>query len=293
MKRQIKRPDAILTSDWHLREKTDSPVCRIDNFWDSQWEAVDQVSELQRKYKCPVFHAGDMFHNWKPSPELLSTTKQHIPKEFYTIYGQHDLPQHNFDLRHKSGIYDLEVSGFLTVIGSGSWGQKPKKKMFYNRQRKWIAVLHRFVWDGKEIPWPDCEELTAQQVLKKYPKFDLIVTGDHHKTFVAHQGKRMLVNPGCLTVQDASYYNFEPTVFLWYAEANVVEYIHLKINKEAISREHLEIKKQRDSRMDAFISRLDDNWEVAISFEENLKRFLAKNKIKKSVVKLINKAIAS
>ncbi len=291
MKRMFKKPDAILCSDFHLRE--DQPICRTDNFWEAQWAAVDQVFALQKKYNCPVLHAGDLYHHWKPSPYLLATTKQHLPKQFYTIYGQHDLPQHSLDLKHKTGINDLEVSKFLEVVKSGSWGQKPKKEMFYPRQRKWIALWHKFVWDGKKIPWPDCDELTAQQVLKKYPKFHLIVTGDHHKSFVALRKGRMLVNPGCLTRQDASYANYEPRVFLWYAEVSIVESIYLKIDKSAVSRNHLERQKERSGKIDAFIAQLSDEsgLEFTISFEENMKRYLLKNKPSKNIVKCINKVM--
>ncbi|KKL99820.1 hypothetical protein LCGC14_1810530, partial [marine sediment metagenome] len=86
------KPDLILTSDWHLRE--DTPICRTDDFWSAQWNKVDQVMALQSKYDCPILHAGDLFHHWKPSPYLLSETIDHLQgSRFYTVYGQHDLPQ--------------------------------------------------------------------------------------------------------------------------------------------------------------------------------------------------------
>ena len=98
----MKNPTAILTGDWHLRE--DSPTCRTDDFWTTQWEKVDFVSDLQKKYNCQVIHSGDLFNHWKPSPYLLNKTMRHIPKEFYTVYGNHDLPQHNIELADKCGI---------------------------------------------------------------------------------------------------------------------------------------------------------------------------------------------
>lgn len=196
-------PDLILGSDWHLRE--DQPVSRTDDFEEAQWNKIDQVASLQRKFNCPVFHAGDLFHHWKPSPYLLAKSKQHLPKDFWTIYGQHDLPQHNFELRNKSGINDLEVSNFATVPDGGNWGQDPKTHIEIKGRK--VVMIHRFVWDGEKIPWPGCEELTARQVLAKYPEFDLIVTGDHHKPFTQALKGRLLVNCGCLTRQEASYAN--------------------------------------------------------------------------------------
>ncbi len=154
-----------------------------------------------------------------------------------------------------------------------------------------VAVWHHFVWDGKELPWPGCEEMTAKKVLKKYPQYDLIVTGDHHKPFVCEYEGRLLVNPGCLTRQVADYTDHKPRVYLWYADTNTVEPYYLTAQEGAVSREHIEVKEERDKRIDAFVSRLSDEWEVGLSFEENLKRFISSNQLRKSVVDLIYKAL--
>ena len=106
-----KKPSAILTSDFHLRE--DTPVCRTDNFWETQWKKVQWVKDLQREYDCPVLHAGDLFHAWKASPYLLRETMKHLPNNFWTIFGQHDLPQHSLELKNKSGVSALEEAGKL------------------------------------------------------------------------------------------------------------------------------------------------------------------------------------
>ncbi len=283
----MKKPDAILMSDPHARE--DQPICRTDDFGKAQWDKWDQIKLLQKKYNCPVLNAGDLFHHWFTSPELLTEITKHIPDKFFTIYGQHDLPYHNYDLRHKTGIKTLEQTGILKVLKASSWGQKPQVSMIIKGKK--ICVWHKFVWDGNKIPWPGCNELTARQVLKKYSKFDLIITGDHHKSFVKTIGDRMLVNPGCLTRQAADYEKHKPLVYLWYAKENIVELIYLKIKDNVITREHIEKQKQYDYRMEKFMSKLESDFlEMYLSPEEKLKRFLSKNKIKKSIVKLIYKA---
>ena len=65
-------------------------------------------SDLQQKYDCPVYHAGDLFDYWKPSPALLAKTMEHLPKDFYTAYGNHDLPQHNIELAYKKIVNNLD-----------------------------------------------------------------------------------------------------------------------------------------------------------------------------------------
>ncbi len=299
MKRRKKTetPDLILCSDFHLRE--DTPICRTDDFWIAQWSKVEEVARIQEKYDCPVLHAGDLFDYWKPSPWLLSYAIAELPKKFYTVFGQHDLPQHNLELSHKSGINTLIQSGTVKAfnVGTnyrGSFGQEIGSAMDFPMSRTelgCVGIWHKFVWDGKKIPWPDCDEMTALEVLKKHPEFDLIVTGDHHKPFTQEYKGRLLVNPGCLTRQAADYLDHRPRIYLWYSSTNTVEEHYLTINKNVVSREHLEQREQADKRIDAFISRLSDEWEITISFDDNLERFLSDNMVRKSVKKLIYKAI--
>lgn len=279
--------DLILTADWHLRE--DKPSCRTDDFEKAQWNKVGQIMKLQNQLDCPILHAGDLFHYWKPSPYLISQAIIHMPADFYTVAGQHDLPQHNMDLIHKSGLHTLITAGAISWIkGAGNFGEPVGGLPMWAGK---VGVWHHFVWNGKNIPWPNCEEVTAKQVLEDNPEYDLIVTGDYHRPFTyKHQG-RLLVNCGCLTRQVADYDNHEPRVWLWNAETNTVQPHYLDVDENVIDRGHIEMASERDKRMEAFISRLDTEWEVGVSFETNLKRFLSSNKIRKSVVDLVYKSM--
>ena len=283
--------DLILTADWHLRE--DTPSCRTDDFWKAQWDKVDQIIKLQRQYECPILHAGDLFHHWKPSPFLISTSIDHLPGEykFYTVAGQHDLPQHNLELIYKSGLWALYTAGALDWFDEGGNFGEGVGGIFKGHFDRKVGVWHHFVWNGKDWPWPECNEITARQALKENPEFDLIVTGDYHRPFTYEYKGRILVNCGCLTRQSADYDNHQPRVWLWNAERNGVHPHYLKIRENVISRDHIQKREDRDKRMDAFIERLSEDWEVSISFEENLKRFISSNLLRKQVVDLVYKAI--
>jgi len=284
----MKEPNAILCSDFHLRE--DTPICRADNFWETQWRKVDFVSDLQKQYNCPVLHAGDLFHRWKPSPYLLSATMEHLPNKFYTIYGQHDLPQHNLELKYKSGIYVLEKAGKLETMDYCSWGQKPKdiSSILCGTKEQKILVWHNFTYMGKE-PFPGAKG-RAHVLLEKHKQFDLIVTGDNHQSFhVLGLNGNLLVNPGCLTRQRAN--EEMPKVYLWYAETNTVEAIEVPAKRGVVTREHIEKVEERDERIEAFISRLEMEWDKALSFEENMKNFFETNRVRKEVKSIIHKAM--
>lgn len=281
---------AILTSDWHLRE--DTPVCRTDNFWETQWKKVDFVTELQRKYDCPVIHAGDLFDFWKPSPYLLSETIKHLPDNFYTVYGQHDLPQHNLELAYKCGIYTLAQAEKLIVLPGCHWNKIPDKDCFHLlNERSKILVWHVMNYVGTP-PYPDAPN-PSHTLLKKYPEYDLILTGDNHQTFTAQLEGRLLVNPGSLTRQSANQVNHLPCVFLWWAEENKVEAVYLPIENNVVSRDHIQKQEQRNGRIDAFISQLNTDYKATMSFEQNLKIFQETNLVRQSVMDIVYEAISN
>lgn len=278
-----KQPDLILTGDWHLRESI--PVCRTDNFWEAQWSKVRQIRDLQQQYQCLVIHSGDLFDHWKPSPYLLSETMENLPDQFYTVYGNHDLPQHNLELVNKSGIHTLEIAERLKTLSGAHWGQD----LVSDETSPW-TVWHVMTYQGK-VPWPGCTDLSAKQILQKYPQFDLIVTGHNHKSFVEELDGRLLVNPGSLTRQTADQEDHEPKVYLYYASTNTVVPHILKHEKGVISREHIDRTEHRNERLEAFVQLLSEEYEHGISFEENLERFCQVNNVRKSVTDIIRKAI--
>ena len=282
----MKKADAILCSDIHLRE--DQPTCRTDNFWEAQWQAIDFLSNLQKENNCIVIHGGDLFHHWKPSPYLLSTTIEHLPKQFYTILGQHDIPQHALNLFNKCGVRTLEEANKLKVLETCHWGQTPSNPSI-NIKNKKLLVWHHLAYIVS--PFPGATGGQALSLLKKYNQFDLILTGDNHKTFIETYKGRILINPGSLTRQTAIQITHKPSVFLYYATDNTINQIYIPIKKDVISRQHIQIQEKRNMRIDAFVDKLNMGWEKGISFEDNLQQFFNTNKISKKVSSIIMKAI--
>jgi DNA repair exonuclease SbcCD nuclease subunit len=290
-----RKADLIFMSDPHIRE--DVPVCRTDDYISTQWKKWDFISKLQKETGATILCAGDLFNHWKPSPNLIRETMIHLPSYFYTIFGQHDLPQHNFELRNKSGIAVLEQSGDLRILSGTHFGMEPSKdagKASWYEGRagggRTILVWHKLVWQGKR-PWPGCTDPNADEVMDRYPEYDVILTGDNHKPFVVNKNGRLLVNPGSLMRMAADQIDHKPRVYLYYGDTNEVEPVYIPIRKDAVSREHIEAEQERDSRIEAFISKLGDNWELGMSFEQNLKAFQQENNIQPEVMKVIYSAM--
>lgn len=285
-----RKPDGILCSDFHLRE--DTPTCWIGDFQEEQWASVGFVRVLQKTYDCPVLHGGDLFNYWKPSPWLLSMAIKLLPDQFYTVYGQHDLPQHNLDLQEKTGIFCLERAGKIKVLPNAHYGQTPDEYCQYSfHTEHTILVWHHLTYITP--PFPGASGGQAEGILRKYPQYDLIVTGDNHQSFWTKYKGRLLVNPGNLTRQKADQIDYRPRVYLWYADTNTVEPVYIPIKEGVITREHIEKKEERDQRIEAFISKLKmpeiymttKGWSV--TFEQSLEAFFKRNKTKDSIKQII------
>lgn len=275
-------------ADVHLVERDYQTPCRTDSLWDAQWKKLDFISDMQRQFNCPVLCAGDLFDYWKPSPDLLAETIKHLPEQFHTIYGQHDLPQHNLQLAYKSGIYALETAKALSILPNCHWGQTPSKEGItwsYPNGRQ-VLVWHIMNYQGVE-PWPGCVDPKAAKLLRQYPQYDLILTGDNHKSFTESHEGRWLVNPGSMMRLNADQIDHRPKVYMWYAEDNFINMKFLPVDINVINRDHLVAKTERDERIDAFIDRLDDNFETTLSFEDNLEEFRKTNQVRKSVMEII------
>lgn len=302
IRKSHKKPGAIFCSDLHLRET--QPICRLDNVWNAQWKKVDHIRELSETYSvidlqteeqnpCPVLHAGDLFDYWKPSPWLLTNTILHLPRDFRTVYGQHDLPQHNLKLANKCGINTLKQAGRLQILNGCHWGQLPSKDSFsyidHSSQRK-VLIWHHLTYRTK--PFPGATGGMAMGILKKYPQYDIILTGDNHQSFAVEYKGRWLINPGSMLRMDADQEDHLPCVYLWYPKDNTIAKHLLPIEPNVISREHIEQKERRDNRINAFISKLNnDEWKAELSFEDNLRTFETINKPSKRTMEIIYKSL--
>jgi putative phosphoesterase len=278
---------AILCGDFHLRE--DTPVCRTDTFLETQIEKLSFIKELQKEQNCPVVFSGDLFHHWKSSPYLITIALNYLPENMWVIAGNHDLPNHSIELLDKSALGTLIHSGAIHCLQGTHWLNFPEKASLVIENKK-MLVWHIMTWKDRN-PIPGSSDPSAKQILKKYPQYDIIVTGHNHATFVEEYEGRLLVNPGSITRQTADQENHRPCVFLWYEESNTVEQVFLKCSKGVVSRKHIEEREDVDARIATFVDKLNSEWQAGLSFEENLERFRKENKVSKLVMDIIYNAM--
>lgn len=289
-------PSAILSADWHIRAT--KPRCRTDDYLETQDKKVTFIFNLAKKYNCPIFVAGDLSEDAQWPNWLLRWFIHKIKKykvQIYVIPGQHDLPYHRLKNWKKSGIGVLGTSGIIKLIGieqkeipeivgiAHHWvvpfpfgypistieEEKPNEPM--------VAVSHQMVVRDKAL-WPGQGALRGSHLLKKFPEYKLILTGDNHNPFVTRRKEQLLVNPGSMVRLKADQINHRPRVYLWYSEENKVRRVYLPIEKGVVSREHIEEKEIRNKRIDKYLDRLKTGYKVSSSYESNLEKHFTINK---------------
>ncbi len=300
----MKNVDFIVCSDIHYRENI--PVSRVDDYFQEQRNKIMFIKALQERHGCPVLCAGDVFDKWRISPEFESWAIDCWPDKFITIPGQHDLPQHNILNFPKSSLHVLKVADKAIVINydferhyedidglliSGfPWGAEPEKAP-KNKKFK-VALIHTLtVEDDSDFLVEMAGATPAKELMRLLSGYDLIVSGDNHKRFIRETEKQLLINPGSMMRMKADQYSHEPGVYL--VNKNL-EYEFVKfpfMKKEVITREHIEKEEKRDERIEAFVKRIDTDYSISLSFEENLEAFIAKNKTRKGVKDIIWEAV--
>jgi len=292
----MKGASAILTADWHTRAST--PVCREGDFLESFEQKVMFIKNLSQKHDCPVLIAGDIGdrHQW-PNWLLEWFVNLVDAMNIIAIPGQHDIPNHRLEDINRSGVgvlsatdtIDLRTETFVTIEKDFNLVSFPYSKPInhfkINRETgdyPKVAITHQMIIEDKPL-WPGQEAIKGNQLLRKFPEYDLVLVGDNHNSFIAKYKGRVLVNPGSLMRTTSAQVDHKPRVYLWWADTNEVEAVYLPIKEGVVSREHIEVENERDERMLAYLERMETDYEIGFSYEKNLEKHLEVNKIEEEV----------
>lgn len=303
------KPTAIITADLHIRET--KPRNRTDDFWKTQERKIKFVLDLQnRYYNIPILDGGDFLDSWESSPYLENWIIRTINKNskggpIITVPGNHDTPNHSVDRLNHSSLVVLEAAEILNILqdisepieirGNKIYGFPQGKlsdvkelrirtpKDFNGRK---ILIMH--IYTCKQgSKWYDLDSTSSRALLRNAKQFDLIITGHNHESFVVESEGRLLVNPGSLMRSTTKQINHKPRVYLWYDKDNHVEPVFVPIEKDVLSIEEVEEKRKEDKRMDSFVSKLNNDYEIELSYKNNLRNYIKNNKVRRSVENLI------
>jgi predicted phosphodiesterase len=287
------KADFIVTSDIHARET--NPVSRIDNYWEALKKKILWLGNVQQQHGgIPIIDCGDLFDSWKSTPTVESWLIENLPQPFYTVIGNHEMPYHNINRFEKSSLNVLVKAGKVKIL---NWGMEKILKSFCiyglnykessenycfdkNDSRKKILVIHEMVTQEKTELF---ESRTPEQLKKQFPDFDLMVSGHNHKSFIEFENK--FLSPGSFTRTSIDQINHQPKIyFVGITNSEVtIKAVSVPIEKDVFDIEQIEIRKQKDERIQNFVQSLSSDYSIDISFEKNLEVFCEKNKIRNGI----------
>ena len=307
----MKKACAILTGDIEIRAF--QPTCRTDDHWEAQQNKMDWLRELSYEHDCVIFDSGDLFdkrYKSNPSHKLINWAIENLPNSgkgalgdgapsFYTVPGNHDLPGKSIDNYDNSAMAVLAAAGTLIRmpnrfpmgyqphgrninIYGHAWGEELKHSDKFNDKSINVGIIHAMVYEEFE-PFPGCEGYSAKEVMDLLPDYDLILTGHNHQTFTLEKEGRVLVNPGSFMRNDADQEDHKPCVFLWYSETNTIKRVYIPIEQGVISRDHIDIKNAKETRLDAFVEKLGGQAVSGVNFHANLEAAVNDDLITKAV----------
>jgi len=319
---KTKKAIGILSADYHLSHKP--PVWRSNepDWYAAMQRPLDEIRELSDKYKCPVLCAGDIFDKWNSPPELINWVIQLLRKTgepfgptFYSIPGQHDIPNHNFDEIKRSAyeticktaICDLPCGeGALENIASQEMTIWPFPFGFKIRPEKRetkflkVALVHNYVWmpghsypnAPKEKQIPLYGKHNKNMVGDKYFGYDVIIYGDNHKGFQTQIGKTTIFNCGTLMRRKSDEENYRPMVGLLYSDGSVEpHYLDISKDKHLTAEEAKPREQVEELDMDELADELRKLGSSALDFADAVKQYCQSKGVDKPVQDIILKAM--
>jgi len=283
----MRTADAILTADLHLRDTT--PRCRTDDYFHAQELKLKYIETLSVQLDCPIIVAGDFLHTPRVSPFLEGWLIKNLRlSRWHTITGQHDLINHSLKQYEHSSLHVLEQAG-LNVYKNEVEGNIYGGAIFCELN---IIAIHTMVYLNKPIH----ESVGGTSASNLLYEMDadtakLLLTGDNHQTFTYERDGRIVLNPGSMMRMTADQLHHKPCIFVWHKDERVLKQHYLPINEGCINREHFGKQEQRDHRIDAFLNRLNTNYEIGLSFEKNIEKYFSKNKTRKPVQETVWEAV--
>lgn len=207
----------ILISDLHLTSR--QPRHRIGNILNDVRRKLNFIFKLAKEKNAYIISAGDTFDSPRDIfalYEFIKIKTKYPEVMFYTIYGQHDSY-----MRNKSVVNNLAIlkkahlittlndrpiqDGLIRLYGVG-WDDNKIPMPLDNEFKFNILVIHAPITN--DPLWVSHDYIDAEDFLRKH-KFDLIVTGDIHKSFIIKTDNRYIVNTGPILRLEATVYNIQ------------------------------------------------------------------------------------
>lgn len=190
-----------ITTDWHLKDSC--PSNRIDDYYNVQFNKLEQIVEIFNKSKCDyIIHGGDVFDSHRVSFKLLIDTINFFQKhklKIYGVIGNHCVQGYNLATINNSALGVLMRLGFYRDVNELHEELDIKgihTRLNYNKGDyvgAKIVCCHDMIITTKDSPfdhiyWKDLDGYGPE----------VIISGHYHHPFIIYGDKTIFINPGAI-----------------------------------------------------------------------------------------------
>lgn len=293
---------AIACSDIHLCHT--APLCRRkeEDWYDVMGRTLNQLKEIQKRYKVPILCAGDVFDKWNPTPELINWAIANMPERMWCIPGQHDLPLHKLDDVYKSAYWTLVVSGvvqnvvepvdFTTfMLHPFPWGVEVSACLT-EKSGLHIAMIHEYTW----IPGHNYTGASIRNrvgINSNVKTYDVAIFGDNHSGFIHRTGRCNVINCGTLMRRKSDEADYKPMVGLIYEDGSIKPH-YMNTSKDRLDPTVKEPETQPGMDVKAFLEQLQTmSSEHNLDFRFAIEQAASDNRVSENVREVLLEALES
>lgn len=272
-------------SDAHLRDTR--PRRRIDNYQEEQRRKLKWIMNLANKEGAMVTCSGDLLD--KPflgEPFKSWLISEFYPMKIYTVIGQHDLDHRRFS--EKCSLYLLDIVGTVRIcydepvdldndvkVYGSSWEEQIPE--VYSKNDFNVLLIHKLIsnkdyWNG-HVGYDD-----AKTFLKKHKEYDIIFSGDNHKSFIVEDKGRYLVNCGSMMRSNIDQADHKPMCVIFDTDTKelMIRYIPVSPIEEVMDLEGVNQEIQINEKLNDFMEELRsiNPYLAASEDEQKFKRIL-------------------
>lgn len=285
---------AILASDLHLSATPPPARAGEPDWYAAQRRPLQELQKLSLECDAPIIYAGDIFDRWNSSPEVINFAIDNLPRG-YSIYGNHDLPNHSPSELHRSAYAVLvkakvlcDIGGRLLLPDQGlhlfafPWGSELKPcgdewRAGYVR----LAVVHRYIWTTGHS-FPGATDATAIGTYRPLLSgYHAAVFGDNHKGFLAPAGFVVggsvvgcnIINTGGFMRRKSDEADYRPMVGLLLDDGTIEPY-YLDQSRDVFEATTAVKQVETSDEMTAFLQELAVVEQDSLDFREAVRRCL-------------------
>jgi hypothetical protein len=304
---------AILVADIHLSHTP--PIARSaePDWYAAMARQLDELHKLIRKHKdAIIFCAGDVFDKWNPPVELVNFAIEKLPF-MYAVPGQHDLPNHRYDLMPKSAFWTLVKSAIIGLITPDrpiSWSNRFDRKIIVHGfpwgsdiqpvkkadDAIYLAVAHKYVWKDSKTSYVGApKENRVEKLANQLAGFDCSVFGDNHLGFSCEietpTGNHHLLNCGTFFRRKIDEIDYSPHVGLLHEDGSISLHFMDVTEDKFAHPEVSSIINSQDTCLDELIAALGKTAWESMTLSEAISLAIQNKPISKEAERIIYEAI--